>query len=62
MIYLVVTFVIFTFLVLATGVFAMARGGNISKKYSNKLMILRVLLQGIAVCLLGVLFLFYDKQ
>lgn len=31
------------------GVFAMAKNGNFNKKYSNKLMRMRVLFQGIAV-------------
>lgn len=33
------------------GVFAMAKGGETSKKYSNKMMRARVILQGVAVLL-----------
>lgn len=38
-------------LVLVVGVLAMARGGEFNRKYANKLMRLRVLLQGVAVVL-----------
>lgn len=36
---------------LALGLFVMARGGETSRKYSNKLMQARVILQGVAVLL-----------
>ena len=36
---------------LAIGVYSMARGGEASKKYSNKMMKARVILQGIALLL-----------
>ena len=36
---------------LILGIIVMARGGETSKKYSNKLMQARVLLQGLAVAL-----------
>ncbi len=36
---------------LALGLLAMARGGETSKKYSNKLMQARVILQGLAILL-----------
>ena len=36
-------------LVVLIGVIAMAKNGNFNKKYSNKLMRLRVLFQGVAV-------------
>ena len=36
-------------LVVLIGVIAMAKNGNFNKKYSNKLMRMRVLLQGVAV-------------
>ena len=36
-------------LVVLIGVIAMAKNGNFNKKYSNKLMRMRVLFQGIAV-------------
>lgn len=36
-------------LVVLIGVIAMAKNGNFNKKYSNKLMRMRVLFQGVAV-------------
>ena len=36
-------------LVVIIGVIAMAKNGNFNKKYSNKLMKMRVLFQGVAV-------------
>jgi len=38
-------------IVLLTGVVGMARGGDFNAKYGNKLMRLRVILQGLAVVL-----------
>lgn len=38
--------------VLGLGVFAMARGGEFNKKYGNRLMRARIILQGIAIVLL----------
>ena len=38
-------------IVLLTGVIGMARGGEFNAKYGNKLMRLRVILQGLAVVL-----------
>ncbi len=38
--------------VLGTGIFSLFRGGEFAKKWSNKLMRLRVLLQAIALVLL----------
>jgi hypothetical protein len=35
--------------VLLTGVFSMARGGEFNKKYGNRLMQARVILQGVAL-------------
>ncbi|MEM7072434.1 MAG: twin transmembrane helix small protein [Pseudomonadota bacterium] len=40
-----------TVAVLATGLYAMIRGGDFNAKWSNKLMRLRILVQGIAVLL-----------
>lgn len=45
-----------TVLVLAFGLVAMARGGVVSEKYSNKLMVARVALQGSAIAVLGLIF------
>ena len=43
--------------VLFTGVGLMVKGGEMNKKYSNKLMVARVSLQGLALVVLGALFL-----
>ncbi len=43
-------------LVMGAGIVFMARGGEGNKKYANRLMQARVLLQGVAVILLAVLF------
>lgn len=43
-------------IVLITGIFLMARGGEANRKYSNKLMVMRVVLQAVALVILGVLF------
>ncbi|MDB9776134.1 twin transmembrane helix small protein [Alphaproteobacteria bacterium] len=40
-------------LVVIIGVIAMAKNGNFNKKYSNKLMKMRVLFQGVAVLILA---------
>jgi hypothetical protein len=48
---LIVVFALLTLLVLILGLVIMARGGKINKKLSNKLMILRVALQGITLLL-----------
>jgi uncharacterized membrane protein HdeD (DUF308 family) len=42
--------------VMTAGVVLMARGGEVNKKYSNRLMQWRVMLQGIALVLVGILF------
>ncbi len=42
--------------VLFTGVGLMVKGGELNRKYGNKLMVARVSLQGLAVLLLGALF------
>ena len=48
-------------LVLILGIGTLFKGGDVSKKYSNKLMQLRVLLQFIAIILL-VVFAYYFKD
>ena len=48
-------------LVLVLGIGTLFKGGDVSKKYSNKLMQLRVLLQFIAIILL-VVFAYYFKD
>ena len=42
---------ILALLMVVIGVIAMAKNGNFNKKHSNKLMRMRVLFQGIAVCI-----------
>ena len=44
------------FLILVAGLVVMAIGGKTNKKYSNKLMMLRVAAQGLAVLMLGLMF------
>ncbi|MCB1531436.1 MAG: twin transmembrane helix small protein [Alphaproteobacteria bacterium] len=39
--------------VLALGLFSMAKGGEFNKKYGNKLMQARVMLQGLAIAMLA---------
>ena len=48
-------------IVLVMGIFTLFKGGNTSKKYSNKLMQLRVLLQFIAVIVLVVMAYFFKN-
>ena len=57
-------FIVFSLLgavaiVLILGIYTLFKGGNTSKKYSNKLMQLRVLLQFIAVIVLVLLAYFF---
>lgn len=44
-----------TTVVLVLGIALMARGGDLNRKYGNKMMVLRVLLQGLAIALVVVL-------
>ena len=46
-------------IVLLMGIYTLFKGGNTSKKYSNKLMQLRVLLQFIAIIVLVLLAYFF---
>ena len=48
-------------IVLVMGIFTLFKGGSTSKKYSNKLMQLRVLLQFIAIIVLVVLAYFFKN-
>jgi hypothetical protein len=43
--------------VLVTGIALMARGGESNRKYGNKLMVARVMLQGLALAVMAVLLL-----
>jgi heme/copper-type cytochrome/quinol oxidase subunit 2 len=47
--------------VLIMGIYTLFKGGNTSKKYSNKLMQLRVLLQFIAIIVLVLLAYFFKN-
>jgi len=53
---LMVIFALATLGVLIIGVSSMMRGGEFNKRYSNKLMRARVILQGITLVLLALLF------
>lgn len=46
---------------LFAGLFVMARGGELDKKYSNRLMRARVMLQGVAVLLFIIAIAMADK-
>jgi Na+/H+ antiporter NhaC len=48
-------------IILIAGVVAMAKGGETSRKYSNKLMQARVLAQFLVVILIVLLLVFVDK-
>ena len=48
-------------IVLVMGIFTLFKGGNTSKKYANKLMQLRVLLQFIAIIVLVLLAYFFKN-
>ena len=56
-----VTFLIAVGIVLILGIGTLFKGGSASKKYSNKLMQLRVLLQFIAIILL-IIFAYFFKD
>jgi hypothetical protein len=49
-------------IVLITGVVSMFKGGNFNKKYSNKLMRLRVALQALALVLFAIFMLFFRNH
>ncbi|HLT76115.1 MAG TPA: twin transmembrane helix small protein [Ferrovibrio sp.] len=51
---LIPVFAVATFLVLCVGIFALFRGGRFNRSYSNLLMRWRILLQFIAIILIGV--------
>jgi hypothetical protein len=48
--------------VLITGVVSMFKGGDFNKKYSNKLMRLRVALQALALVLFAIFMLFFRSH
>ncbi len=47
--------------VMALGIFSMAKGGEFNKKYGNKIMQARVILQGAALGLIALAFLLAQK-
>jgi len=56
--FLVVIAALATLGVLATGIVSMLRGGEFNRRHGNRLMRLRVLLQAIAIGLIGLILLF----
>jgi len=52
--YLIPAFAVATFAVLCVGIYALFRGGQFNRSYSNKLMRWRILLQFIAIILIGI--------
>jgi len=52
----VIFFMIATLAVLVTGITLMAFGGKLNKKYSNKLMTLRIALQAVALVALALMY------
>ena len=62
----IIPYIIFIFLfgvviVLFIGIFSMLRGGEFNKKWGNKLMRARVILQGIAILLNVLLGIFFSR-
>lgn len=55
---LLIAFMLATASVLAVGIVGFIRGGEFNRKYGNTLMRWRVILQGIAIMLLGLMFLY----
>ena len=54
--FILIAVMISVVVVLMVGIGFMAKGGDANRKYGNKMMVLRVSLQGLALCVLGVLF------
>jgi len=62
----IIPYVIFIFLlavlvVLSVGIVSMLRGGEFNKKWGNRLMRARVILQGIAILLIVLLGFFFSR-
>ena len=55
LIILMFVFAILTLIALGFGLFGMATGGEFNKKYANKLMSMRVLMQGLALAMLALM-------
>ncbi|WP_300301433.1 twin transmembrane helix small protein [Ferrovibrio sp.] len=58
---LIPVFAVATFLVLCVGIYALFRGGQFNRSYSNLLMRWRILLQFIAIALIGVASFFFQN-
>ena len=56
---LMLAFALATLGVLLTGITSMLRGGDFNRRYGNKLMRARVILQGITLVLLALMFFAY---
>ena len=48
--------IFFTLLILIAGILVLAKGGAINKKYSNKLMVARVVMQFLAIIMLAFMY------
>ena len=59
--YLISIFLFAVFIVLTTGIISMLRGVDFNKKWGNKLMRARVILQAIAVLLIVLLGIFFSR-
>ena len=59
--FLIPVAVLATAVILAIGIYSMARGGEFSKQYSNKLMRMRVTAQAIAIAII-MLFVYLLQQ
>lgn len=59
---LMIVFAFATLGVLATGIISMFRGGEFNRRYGNRLMRARVILQGITLVLLALLFFVYQDR
>ncbi len=59
---LVVIAMLATLGVLIVGIIGMAQGGEFNRRYANKLMRARVVLQGVAIALFAILFLVIGKD
>jgi hypothetical protein len=60
--YTILFFLAAIFVVLLAGIVLMMRGGDVNKKYGNKLMVARVSLQFIVLILLGIMFMIGMKS
>lgn len=59
--FLLVAAMLAVLVVLVLGIAVMARGGEFNQKYGNKIMVARVVLQGVAIALVAVLLMIKHK-